>query len=79
MPRPSGCSRSGSNWQSCTTRCSIVSRKELCARGLVAKGEQIIDATIVEVPRQRNTREENATIKEGRIPEAWQDDGPKFR
>ena len=31
------------------------------------------------VPRQRNTREENATIEEGRIPEAWQDDGPKFR
>jgi transposase len=42
--------------------------EELCARGLVAKGGQIIDATIVKVPRQRNTREENATIKEGPHP-----------
>jgi IS5 family transposase len=52
--------------------------EELCARGLAAKGGQIIDATIVEVPRQRNTREENAVIKEGRIPEEWLDDSPKF-
>ena len=31
----------------------------------------IVDATFVEVPRQRNTREENKTIKEGNIPEEW--------
>jgi IS5 family transposase len=31
----------------------------------------LIDATIVAVPRQRNTREENAAIKVGRTPEDW--------
>lgn len=31
----------------------------------------IVDATFVDVPRQRNTRKENADIKEGKIPEEW--------
>src|SRR5262249_9775280 len=33
---------------------------------------QIIDATIVSVPRQRNTKEENETIKAGKTPEGWE-------
>ncbi len=40
---------------------------------LQAKGGQIIDATIVPVPIQRNTREENKDIKEGMIPEEWEE------
>jgi len=40
-------------------------------QGLQAKGGQIIDATIVEVPRQRNTREENAQVKDGAVPPDW--------
>ena len=32
----------------------------------------IVDATFVDAPRQRNTREENACIKEGGTPEGWQ-------
>jgi len=40
--------------------------------GLHAKGGQIIDATFVDVPRQRNTREENETIKNGNVPEDWE-------
>lgn len=39
--------------------------------GLQAKGGQIVDATFIDAPRQRNTREENETIKNGDIPEAW--------
>jgi hypothetical protein len=31
-------------------------------QGLQARGGQIIDATLVPVPKQRNTREENAEI-----------------
>ena len=31
----------------------------------------IIDGSFVEVPRQRNTSEENRTIKEGRGNELW--------
>jgi len=33
---------------------------------------QIIDASIVPVSRQRNTREENAAIKGGELPESWE-------
>ena len=40
-------------------------------RGYLAMSGQIIDATVVPAPKQRNTEEEKATIKEGRIPEAW--------
>jgi len=40
--------------------------------GLHAKGGQIIDATFVDVPRQRNTRKENEEIKKGNIPESWE-------
>ena len=31
----------------------------------------MIDASFVEVPRQRNTREENDLIKNGEVPEPW--------
>lgn len=42
--------------------------------GLLMKTGSIVDATFVDVPRQRNTREENETIKKGEIPEEWQKD-----
>jgi hypothetical protein len=32
---------------------------------------QIVDATIVAAPKQRNTIEEKKAIKEGRIPDDW--------
>ena len=43
----------------------------LAAQGFVAQRGTVIDARIVEVPKQRNTREENATIKEGLMPADW--------
>lgn len=45
----------------------------LAASGFAASGGQIVDATFVEVPRQRNTREENKTIKKGSVPAQWND------
>lgn len=39
--------------------------------GFAAKKGQIIDASIVSVPKQRNSREENKRIKKGEIPEEW--------
>ena len=39
---------------------------------LITKTGTIVDATFVDAPRQRNTREENKTIKEGGVPEEWQ-------
>lgn len=32
---------------------------------------QIVDASMVNVPKQRNSREENAKMKEGKPPEDW--------
>ena len=48
-------------------------------RGFTARKGQIIDASITAVPRQRNTHEENAAIKEGKTPEAWENQPAKLR
>lgn len=40
-------------------------------RGYLVMGGQIIDATVVPAPRQRNTEAEKAAIKEGRVREGW--------
>ena len=42
-------------------------------KGLVAYKGIIVDATFVEVPKQRNDRDENKEIKEGKQPEEWSD------
>ena len=47
--------------------------------GYLAMGGQIIDASIVAVPKQRNSRKENAGIKAGETPECWQDKPAKRR
>ena len=46
---------------------------------LPCHGGQIIDATIVAAPRQRNTEAEKAAIKAGAIPEDWQAKPAKLR
>ena len=53
--------------------------RHLGANGYVARGGQIVDATIVAVPRQRNTREENETVKSDRTPAAWEKKPAKNR
>ncbi|KPF89726.1 transposase [Novosphingobium sp. AAP93] len=40
-------------------------------RGYFAMGGQIINATVVPAPKQRNTEAEKTAIKEGRVPEDW--------
>jgi len=47
-------------------------------QGYTAKGGSMIDATFVEVPKQRNTKEENKEIKEGKIPESFTENTHKF-
>jgi len=51
--------------------CFALFDEVLRATGLLASRGKIVDASFVEVPRQRNTREENAQIKAGRTPEDW--------
>lgn len=39
--------------------------------GFIAKKGQIVDASIIASPKQRNTRDENKEIKEGFEPDGW--------
>jgi len=41
-------------------------------KGIVTRSGSIVDASFVDAPRQRNTKEENKTIKEGKVPEEWE-------
>ena len=49
-------------------------------QGLILNQGSILDASFVDVPRQRNSREENQTIKTGGIPQDWQseENAPKL-
>jgi len=51
----------------------------LAAAGFLAMGGQIIDASIVAAPKQRNTEGEKRDIKEGRIPPEWANKPAKLR
>jgi hypothetical protein len=48
----------------------------LATTGFLAMSGQIIDASIVAAPKQRNTEGEKRDIKEGRIPPAWAESRP---
>ncbi len=50
----------------------------LTRAGFLAMGGQIIDASIVAAPKQRNTDGEKAEIKAGRIPDGWKDKPAKL-
>lgn len=47
--------------------------KTLDEKGLITKVGSIVDASFVEVPRQRNTKEENDLVKAGQTPEQWKE------
>jgi IS5 family transposase len=47
-------------------------------KGVITKKGTIVDASFVEVPRQRNTREENQMVKEGKVPEDWKNQPAKL-
>jgi transposase, IS5 family len=51
----------------------------LRAAGYLAMSGQIVDATIVAAPRQRNTAAEKEAIKAGRIPDGWAEKPAKLR
>ena len=43
--------------------------QHLEAKGYIARGGQMVDATIVPVPKQRNSRDENDDVKAGKTPD----------
>jgi IS5 family transposase len=49
------------------------------ASGYLATSGQIVDASLIAAPKQRNTQEEKRAIKEGRIPEGWNEKPAKLR
>ena len=51
----------------------------LRAAGYLAMGGQIVDATIVAAPKQRNTEAERAAIKARQIPDGWAEKPAKLR
>lgn len=51
----------------------------LAQKGLIVNAGTIVDASFVEVPRQRNSREENEIIKNGEIPQGWKTKPHKLR
>jgi IS5 family transposase len=53
--------------------------RELRSAGYLAMSGQLIDASIVAAPKQRNTKAEKQAIREGRLPEDWQDQPAKLR
>jgi IS5 family transposase len=52
--------------------------QELERLHLVVNEGKIIDASFIEVPRQRNTREQNKEIKQGRVPEEFKENPHKL-
>lgn len=53
--------------------------RHLEAKGYIARGGQMVDATIVPVPRQRNSGEDNETVKAGKTPQDWEKKPAKNR
>jgi len=54
-------------------------RDYLSVQGLIMNEGKMIDASFTVAPRQRNTREENKMIKEGKGDELWNDNPNKKR
>lgn len=53
--------------------------KALTKRGVILNRGKMVDATIVEAPIQRNSREENQQINEGSTPGEWKENPNKLR
>jgi IS5 family transposase len=51
---------------------------ELELLGLILNEGKIIDASFIEVPKQRNSKDENAEIKLGKIPQNFLDNTNKL-
>ncbi|MEL4073474.1 hypothetical protein WKW50_25615 [Ochrobactrum sp. GPK 3] len=47
--------------------------RHLSKAGYLAMGGEIVDATVVAAPRQRNTAAEKADLEAGKVPDDWKD------
>lgn len=53
--------------------------QHLSGQGIMGKEGKIVDASFVEVPRQRNSRKDNETIKSGGVPDSFAENKPCLR
>lgn len=53
--------------------------EQLERKGIITRSGSIVDASFVEAPKQRNSRDENERIKSGETPEEWKESPPKLR
>jgi len=53
--------------------------RHLSEAGLMGQEGKIVDASFVDVPRQRNSREENEEIKAGKVPESLRENENQLR
>jgi IS5 family transposase len=53
--------------------------RQMQDKGLITRSGSIVDASFVDAPKQRNTREENKAIKEGNADGLWKDNPHKCR
>ena len=53
--------------------------RQLNAKGYIARGGQMVDASILPAPKPRNTREESQALKRGETPPAWEEKPAKNR
>ena len=51
---------------------------QLESKGIITHSGTIVDATFVDAPRQRNSRDENKKVKNGEIPEEWAENKAKL-
>jgi len=60
---------------------ALFARFDLAIRqaGYIPMSGQIVDASLVSAPKQRNTTDEKQDIKAGRVPEDWKDKPAKLR
>ena len=49
------------------------------ASGYIAMSGQIVDASLIAAPKQRNTQEEKQAIKDGCVPDEWKHKPAKLR
>lgn len=54
-------------------------KEQMENKGILTRTGSIVDASFVEAPKQRNTRDENERIKNGEIPEEWKKSPDKLR
>ncbi|MCL1885365.1 MAG: IS5 family transposase [Dehalococcoidia bacterium] len=52
---------------------------QMQAKGVITRNGSIVDASFVDAPKQRSTREENRQIKSGISLDLWSDNPPKCR